>query len=95
MMQLSFAIILPPTRLFLFIALLVILGNILTDVICILVDPRQRFGVNNGNIKIFGMDDSFRYHRSGYYAYICIVFLFPQWIAPYSPKDMCLNLGHL
>ena len=32
---------------FFFIALLVILGNILTDVICILVDPRQRFGVNN------------------------------------------------
>ena len=32
---------------FFFIALLVIVGNILTDIICILVDPRQRFGANN------------------------------------------------
>ncbi len=47
MMQLSFAIILPYKAVSFSLLFLVILGNILTDVICILVDPRQRFGVNN------------------------------------------------
>lgn len=32
---------------FFFIAILVILGNIITDIVCIFIDPRQRFGVRN------------------------------------------------
>ncbi len=38
------------------------------------------------------MDDSFRYHRSGYYAYICIVFLFFHSGLLHILRKTCLNL---